>query len=88
MGTIFQVIIRTIIITIILECEEKSIRLVDGSSPESGRLEVCEGGTWGSVCSYSKNGNLSLAAAVVCRQLGINATRGRSHLFLTVKDWI
>ncbi|KAG2486923.1 hypothetical protein HYH03_014422 [Edaphochlamys debaryana] len=51
-------------------CDAAPLRLVDGSSPLSGRLEVFFNGTWGTV-----DGGLSWQgrddnAVVVCRQLG------------------
>ncbi len=45
------------------------MRLAGGSSPSNGRVEVCFGGQWGSVCSYYRVWD-SLNAAVVCNQLG------------------
>ena len=48
-------------------CNETNIRLVNGTSPTSGTLEICLGGRWGLVCSDSWDIS---DAAVVCRQLG------------------
>lgn len=49
-------------------CEEGAVRLVDGSTTESGRLDVCKSGIWGSVCG---NGFSTTDAYVVCRELGL-----------------
>ena len=43
------------------------MRLVDGSSPHEGRVEVCVNEAWGAICSSGwgiSDGN------VVCNQLG------------------
>lgn len=48
-------------------CEEGAIRLVGGVAENLGRVEVCFGNLWGSVCDDGFDSN---EAQVVCRQLG------------------
>ena len=54
-------------------CSDGDIRLVDQLSPTSGKVEVCFGGIWGTVCDniYSVRDELwdDRDAAVACRQL-------------------
>jgi len=49
--------------------EEGSIRLSDGHSSASGRVEMFLGGVWASVCD---DGYDYYAAEVTCRQLGLH----------------
>ena len=44
-----------------------SVRLVNGSKPSEGRLEIRHNGEWGTVCDRSANFAI---AKIVCRQLG------------------
>ena len=49
------------------DCEDGSVRL-SGESAQRGRVEICRGSVWGSVCfSY---GFSNRDAAVICRMLG------------------
>ena len=43
------------------------LRLVDGPTNSSGRLEVCYNGEWGTVCDDLF---YDIEASVACRQLG------------------
>ena len=47
-------------------CNNEGIRLVGGTSPNEGIVEVCYEGVWGTVC----DANLDRSSALVaCRQL-------------------
>ena len=48
-------------------CTDGEVRLVNGSSPHEGRVEVCVNEAWGTICS---NGWGSSDGNVVCNQLG------------------
>ena len=49
------------------ECEEGSVRLVDGIIEQEGRLEVCVNEVWGNICD---DGWDKTDAYVICQQLG------------------
>ena len=51
------------------ECEHGELRLQDGLTPLQGRVEICVGGQWGSVCDDLWNDN---DAMVACAQLGFS----------------
>ena len=53
------------------KCDDNEIRLSNGTklNNASGRVEVCLGGLWGTVCDHGWTNN---DANTVCRQLGYN----------------
>ena len=54
-----------------VDCTDGDIRLVNGSTALQGRVEVCAGGNWGTVCDAQWE---TEEAMVACRQLGFSPT--------------
>ena len=48
-------------------CDYGELRLVGGESEKEGRVEICVGGLWGTICDDNYN---RPDARVICRQLG------------------
>ena len=51
---------------IIIDCTQGAVQLVDGRDEYEGRVEVCDGGKWKTVCDRMWHKE---EAMVVCRQL-------------------
>ena len=49
-------------------CTQFDVRLIDGPNSYSGRVEVCIGGRWGTICDDEWD---TIDARTVCRQLGL-----------------
>ena len=53
-------------------CHDGDVRLVNGSQPHEGRVEICLNETWGTICAdilYYWDWSLA-EANVICKQLG------------------
>ena len=64
------------------ECEKGEIRLVSGSTPYEGLVQVCYNGVWGTVCDDYWS---TLDAMVVCRQLGYSTNSKSLHCQMSEK---
>ena len=53
------------------DCANGDIRLVNGTTPYEGRVEICYNGVWGSVCDSNWD---YWDAAIVCLQMGFQGT--------------
>ena len=57
-------------------CIHGDIRLVGGTTPYRGRVEVCLFNMWGTVCDHWWS---SVDARVACRQLGYSGSSKKSR---------
>ena len=58
------------VVATVQNCTDWDIRLVGGSSPSQGRVEVCYMNQWGTICSSYGQTVIPAFANVICRQLG------------------
>ena len=61
-------------------CTHGTVRLVNGATTNQGRVEVCVGRTWGTVCDDYFGTN---DARVVCRQLGYDVDQPGTCKYLS-----
>lgn len=59
-------------------CANGDLRVIGGGSMYEGRLEVCRGDSWGTICQDSWG---SFDAIVACRQLGFSSISKIKHGF-------
>ena len=63
-----------------IDCRNGSLKLVGGASYREGRVEVCVGGRWGTVCG---EGWTNEDAGLMCSRLGYPST---SKLFKLIQQ--
>ena len=60
----------------LLGCLNNTVRLVGGSVPNEGRVEVCYNNEWGTVCDRSWG---DIDAEVTCRWAGFSRSGNEFH---------
>ena len=63
-----------------ISCRDGDVRLVNGSRPYEGRIDVCFNETWGTVCGSISPWSWNHSQAdIVCRQLGYSQAGERNN---------
>ena len=70
-GPLASIVQPMVVVNILEACYDREIRLRGGFDENQGRVEICFGGVWGTVCD---DGWDETDARVVCRQLGLQST--------------
>ena len=73
-----QIMVANVTTNVVADCEEGEVRLEDGTHESNGRVEICQNGIWGSVCSDTMWGVED--ACIVCRQLQFTLDGTNNHL--------
>ena len=63
------------------------MRLVDGLSSREGRVEICSGGEWGTICDTYSYWDYE-DARVVCHQLGFAAAGSTARVVADVYYYV
>lgn len=58
-------------------CPNGDVQLVDGKSADRGRVQLCIGGVWNTICADSYWTNED--AQVICRQLGFENPESKQN---------
>ena len=62
-------------------CSNGDVRLVNGSTPLEGRVEVCIGQQWGAVCGDGRWTRDTSGANTVCEQLGYSPSNATVYVY-------
>jgi len=54
---------------LLIACTNGELRLVNGNTPNEGRIELCQNNGWGTICDDFWS---TFDATVACRQLGFS----------------
>lgn len=77
----FFILYVYVVSTVSKVCSHGSVRLVDGRTNYTGRLEICINGVWGTVCNdnqWRRYGN----ARIACRQMNLPGGRKYSDILI------